>query len=216
MSTPATRTIVTARLRKRNFPHLLMRAWVIYNDWLANASLLGVSTASLQAFLALVQAFDTAQQAASASKDALVMETRNGKAALVVTAIESWETTLQGQCDVSPATARQLIAAGGMFVRGTGRRVKPLLGLSLVAGEPGTVKASANRKLLTGGSRKRTTVNWQTSANGGQTILGTTSTGYVETTFAGVALLSTLWVRVNVMLGTTTGEWSQWVSILVH
>ncbi len=216
MSTSAKRTLVTARLKKSNYPHLLMRAWVIYNDWLANAQLLGTPSPTLPVFLALVQTLDAAQQAASGSKDALVIATRNGKAALVVTAVESWETNLQGQCDTSPAAARQLIAAGGMFVRATGRVEKPLLGLSLVAGEPGTVAASANRKLLTGGSRKRATVNWQTSANGGQTILGTSSTPYVKTTFANVALLSTLYVRVSVTLGKTTGDWSQWVSILVH
>ena len=216
MSTPAKRTFVTARLKKRNYPLLLMRAWAIYRAWLANAQQLGATVASLQAFLALVEAFDAAQQEASASKDPLVMKRRNGKALAVILAVESWQRALQILCDASPAAAEQLIAAGGMFVRGTGRREKPLLGLSLAGGELGTVVARASGKLLTGGSRRRSTTNWQSSGNGGETILGTTSTPTFETTFAGVPLLSTLYVRVSVTLGKTTGEWSPWVSVFVH
>lgn len=216
MNTPAKRIIVTAKLKKKNYPQLLARAWVIYNAWLANAQELGTPAPTLPAFLALVQAFDTAQKAASGSKGALIIQTRNGKALLVITAIESWETFLQGQCDASPEMAGQLIAAGGMFVRGTGKRQKPLLGLSLVSGQPGTVAASANGKLLTGGSRKRPMFNWETSGDAGKTITNAGSTPHVQTTFANVPLLSTLYVRVSVTLGKTTGEWSQWVSVLVH
>jgi hypothetical protein len=99
---------------------------------------------------------------------------------------------------------------------GTGRRNKPLLALGLVAGEPGTVGASANAALLTGGSHKRPTFNWQTGVDGGKTIINGSSTPHANTTFANIALLSTLSVRVSVTLGKTTGDWSQWVTVLVH
>jgi hypothetical protein len=216
MGTSTRMLLVTAKLKKTNYPKLLARAWVIYNAWLANAQALGTPTPSLPAYLALLDAFDGAQHAAAGSKDSLIIETRNAKALLVVMATESWETFLQGLCDASPATAGQLIAAGGMFVRGTGKRVKALLGLSLVPGQPGTVAANANGTLLTGGSRKRPMFNWETSGDGGKTITNGGSTPHVQTTFANVPLLSTLYVRVSVTLGKTTGDWSQWVSVLVH
>ena len=216
MSRTAKRILVTAKLKKTNYPKLLARAWVIYDAWLANAQQLGTPTPSVPAYLVLLQAFDGAQHAAAGSKDALIIETRNAKALLIITAIESWETFLQGQCDANLAMAGQLIAAGGMFVRGTGKRVKPLLGLSLVPGQPGTVAASANGTLLTGGSRKRPTFNWETSGDAGKTVTDGGSTPHVETTFANVPLLSTLYVRVSVTLGKTTGDWSQWVSVFVH
>ena len=216
MSTSAKRVIVTAKLKKKNYPQLLARAWVIYNAWLANAQVLGTPTLSVAAYLVILQAFDGAQHAAVGSRDALIIETRDAKAMLMITAIEGWQAFLQGLCDASPAMAGQLIAAGGMFVRGTGKRVKALLGLSLVPGQPGTVEANANAKLLTGGSRKRPTFNWQTSGDAGKTIANGGSTPHVETTFANIPLLSTLYVRVNVTLGKTTGDWSQWVSVFVY
>jgi hypothetical protein len=68
----------------------------------------------------------------------------------------------------------------------------------------------------TGGSRKRPTFNWQTSGDGGKTIASASSTPHAKATFANLALLSTLSVRVSVTLGSTTSDWSQWVSMLVH
>ena len=65
-------------------------------------------------------------------------------------------------------------------------------------------------------TRKRPTFNWETSVDAGKTIVNGGSTPHVQTTFANVPLLSTLYVRVSVTLGKTTGDWSQWVSILVH
>jgi hypothetical protein len=215
MSMPATRTIATAKLKKKNYPHLSARGWVIYNSWLANGSLLGVPTPSVAAYLLILQAYDTAQHAVSGSKDTLIMETRNAKALLLISAIESWQAFLQGLCDASPEMAGQLIAAAGMFIRGTGKRQKEILELSLVPGQPGTVAADANGKLLTGGSRKRPSFGWQTSSDG-KTVLATSSTSHVETTFTNIPLLSTLYVRVNVTLGKTTTDWTQWMSILVH
>jgi hypothetical protein len=214
MSTSEKRILVTPKLNKKQHVKLLMSAWNIYNAWLANTAQLPTPVPSLVAFLALLQAFDTAQQQAG-SKDKLAIETRNAKALLVVSAIEAWQALLQGACDANPAMATQLIAAGAMFVRGTGKRNKPLIAVSLVPGQPGTVEASANATLLTGGTRQRPTFNWQSSADA-KTIASTSSTPHAETTFPSVPMLSTLYVRVSVTLGKTTSDWSQWVSVLVH
>jgi hypothetical protein len=214
MSTSEKRILVTPKLNKKQHAKLLMSAWNIYNAWLANTAQLPAPAPSLAVFLALLQAFDTAQQQAG-SKEKLAIQTRNAKALLVVSAIEAWQALLQGACDANPAMAVQLIAAGAMFVRGTGKRNKALLALSLVPGQPGTVKASANATLLTGGTRKRPTFNWQSSSDA-KTIAGTTATPHAESTFSNVPLLSILYVRVCVTLGKTTSDWSQWVSVLVH
>jgi hypothetical protein len=215
MSTSERRTLVTPKLNKRKLGQILMRAWSIYNAWLANAAELPVPVPSLAAFLALLQVFDTAQQQ-SDRRDRLAVQTRNAKALLVISAIEAWAALLQGACDASPAQAGQLIAAASMFVRGTGTRSKAILGVSLVPGEPGTVAARANAKLLTGGSRRRPTFNWQTSGDAGKSIASASSTPHAATKFANVPLLSTVCVRVSVTLGQSTGDWSQWVSLLVH
>ena len=73
MSTSAKRDIVTAKLKKKNYPKLSARAWVIYNAWLVNTQQLGTPTLSVAAYLVILQAFDGAQQAAVGSKDALIV-----------------------------------------------------------------------------------------------------------------------------------------------
>jgi hypothetical protein len=215
MSTTEKRILVTAKLKTKHYVLLLSRAWAIYNAWLANAASLPTPAPTLAVFLVLLQAYDTAQNQAS-TRDKLVIQTRNAKALLVISAIGAWEAQIQGACDANPAEAGQLIASGGMFVRGTGKHNKPVLALVLVAGQLGTVGANANATLLTGGSHKRPTFNWQSSGDGGKTITNGSSTPHANTTFENVALLSTLSVRVSVTLGKTTGDWSQWVSVLVH
>ena len=95
---------VTAALKKKNYPHLGARAHAIYSAMLANAAMFPNAVPSLATLIVLVTNFDTAQQAVP-GKAAGAVATRNAKAVLLITGLESEETFVQGLCDASPEHA---------------------------------------------------------------------------------------------------------------
>ena len=215
MSTTLRRIRVTLGLKPKNYPYLLARAKAIYNAMLANSSIFPNPTPSMAVLLVLITNFDVAQQATSTKAKGTV-PTRNAKGALVVTALESEETYVQGLCDASPEQALELISSAAMLVADAPEHDKVLLQAKLVPGQPGSVQLVANASMLTGGSKKRPTFNWSGSVDGGKTWSISQSTPHANTVFPNIPLGSTLFVRVSVTLGKVTGEWSQQVSILVQ
>jgi hypothetical protein len=215
MTTTLRRIRVTLGLKPKNYPHLLARAKAIYNAMLANANLFPNPTPTMAVLLALITSFDSAQQA-TATKAKGTAPARNAKAALVVTALESEETYVQGLCDASPEQAVELIASAAMLAADVPEHDKVLLASKLIPGQPGSVQLVANASMLTGGSRKRPTFNWTGSIDGGKTWPYSQSTPHANTVLASIPLGSTLQVRVSVTLGKVVGEWSQPVSIVVQ
>jgi hypothetical protein len=212
MATTLRRIRVTAALKVKNYPHLQLRAWAIYNAMLANAASFPNPSPSLAALLALVTSFELAQQA-TVTRAKGTVPARNAKAALVVTALESEVTMVQGLCDANPEQAEQLIANAGMVAMDIPDHDKQFLEPTLTT-TAGTVHLAVNMKMLTGGSRKRPTVNWQSSPDG-KTWTNQQSTPLGDTDIPNLPMMAEAWFRVSVTLGKVTGVWSQSVSIFV-
>jgi len=216
MTTPTAKRIrVTAALKRKNYPHLLMRAHAIYNGMAGTPALFPSPIPSMAGLLPLLTAFDTAQQA-TLTKAKGTTQTRNLTALPLITALESEVTYIQGLCDESPEQALKLIAAAGMVAVNSPSHAKAILQTKLVPAIPGTALLVANATLLVNGSKKRPTFNWQSSIDGGKTIVNLPSTPHADTEVANLPLLTTVAFRVSVTLGKVTGEWSQWVTLFVH
>ena len=215
MTTNLRRPRVTLGLRPRKYAELLARAQAIYNAMLANAALFPNANPAMAVLLVLITNFDVAQQA-TATKAKGTIATRNAKAALLVTGLESEENYVQGLCDANPEQALELIEKSGMILAETPGHEKPLLDARLVDGAPGMVHLIANAKLLLGGSAKRPTFNWSWSIDGGKTWNASPSTPHANTDIGNLPLLASAAFRVSVTLGKITGEWSQVVTVLVH
>ena len=192
-----------------------MRGHAIYNGMFGSEALFPSPTPSMAVLLPLLTAFDSAQQA-TLTKAKGTTQTRNLTALPLITALESEVTYVQGLCDENPEQALRLIAAADMVAVNRPSHAKALLQSKLVPAVPGTVLLFANAKLLVNGSKKRPTFNWQSSLDGGKTILNLPSTPHADTEVANLPLLTTVAFGVNVTLGKVTGEWSQWVTLFVH
>lgn len=206
---------VTLGINKRNYPQLLARSKAIYNAMVVNATLFPNAAPPMATLLVLITNFDTAQQA-TANKAKGTVPVRNAKAALLVTALESEETYVQGLCDASPEQAMELISAAGMQAKKAPLHDKAILQAKLVAGQPGAVQLIGNAALLCAGSKKRPTFNWQSSVDGGKSWATAPSTPHADTVITNLPLGVTAELRVSVTLGKVTGDWSQAVAILVH
>jgi hypothetical protein len=206
---------VVLRLKPRNYPYLLVRAQAVYNAMLENASLFPDPDPSLAELLTLVTSFSVAQQA-TRMRTMGAVETRNAKAALLITALEDEAQMVQGLCDASPEMAMVYITGAAMFAADPPIHGKELLAATLVPGSPGTAELEANAKMLLGGSRARATFHWQSSPNGGGTITDLKSTPLGNTRVVNLPLLADAWFRVSVTIGEVDSEWSPWVKVFVH
>ena len=215
MTTAIRRIRVSLGLKPQNYPWLLLRAHAIYTAMMANPVLFPNPTPTMAILLTLLTAFDVAQQA-TITRAKGTIAARNAKAALLVTALESEETYVQGLCDASPEQAPELIDGAAMFAKAIAQHDKAILEASLILATPGLVQLDANAKMLLAGSRKRPTFNWQSSPDGGKTIVTLPSTPHAKTFVPNMPMLADAWFRASVTLGTTTSEWTQWVKIFVH
>ena len=116
---------------------------------------------------------------------------RNAKRDALCTAIEQERVYVLSLCVANPEQAQALILAAGMHVAAIGDHSKALLGVLLVAGQPGRVMLKANRKLLTAGrGAKLSQINWRYTVDGGKTYV-TSTTPLAKTTLTGLPSMTT-------------------------
>jgi hypothetical protein len=203
---------------KKNVPGVQHRSMAMYNGILASAAMLVSPTITMVAFLALITALAGAQDAVTGTKAKGSGTLRNTKRDAVWSAMESLRAYVQGLADTLNAeNAAAMIEAAGMLVAGVPGHQKAVLAATLTT-TPGDVHLEANVSLLKGpaAASKKALVNWQMSANGGQTWTDLHATPYASTDVPGLTLMSTYSFRASVTIGKVTGAWSQAVSLLVH
>jgi hypothetical protein len=213
--TTVTRPRATFGVTKSNSAGVLARAKAMYTAIMAAIAMFPSPTISMAAFLALIEAFETAQQATT-TRARGTSKARNTKRNAAWTAMESLRTYVQGLADqLTPDPAAALIEAAGLLVASKRAHVKPVLQAKLTT-TAGLVQLIANASILLGKtSRKKATFHWQWSADG-KTWSSAPSTPYARTEIPGLALMTTYTFRVSVTIGKATGEWSQPVGLLVH
>jgi hypothetical protein len=214
MSTQA-KPKATLDVRKTNIAKLLARAKLIYNAiLLAILTLFASTPITPPALLLLIEALDTAEQAAGTKAKGLAA-VRNGKRDALWTALMTLKAFVQGIADlVTPEAAIGIIEAAGMVVGRVPIRAKAILEAKLAAPGSGIVHLLCNATLLVGKSRKKTTFGWEWSLDG-KTWTNAGTTAYASTLVPGLTLGSTYWFRVSATVGKVQGEWSQSVSLLV-
>jgi hypothetical protein len=143
---------------------------------------------------------------------------RNVQLRILVGLLEAEVLYVQSIADASatPDQAAATIEAAGLTVALVGQYAKPVLAAKQGA-VPGGVILEANKRILTGGSQKKSFFNWSYTADGGKTWLALPSTPKVTTSLANLVPLSTYGFRVSLTSSDgIPGEWSQPVFFIVH
>jgi hypothetical protein len=201
---------------KVNNAGVLARAKIMYAAFIAAVASFPSPTVTMAAFLALIQAFEDAQEATSAKTRGLAT-IRNAKRNDVWSAMETLRAYVQQIADTMlPAKAAVLIESAGLLVAGMGAHGKPILQAKLMAN--GVVHLIANAKLLTGGKRSRNvTFNWSWSSDGGKTWNTVASTPLADTLIPNLTPMTPPYqFRVAVTVSRTTGAWTDAVNLAVH
>ena len=136
---------------------------------------------------------------------------------ILVGMLESQQSYVQGIATSVPADqAVATIEAAGLSVALVGPRTKAILAVTQ-GPQSGTAILDAYSAALTGGKRRKTFFNWQSTADGGATFVNLPSTPKSKTSIADLTPLRTYGVRVSVTHPDgTVGEWSQIVSFLAR
>jgi hypothetical protein len=201
---------------KVNNPGVLARAKIMYAAILLAIASFPSPPIAMAAFLALIQAFDTAQEATSSGTKGLAT-IRNAKRNTVWNAMESLRAYVQMIADTMlPANAAVLIESAGLLVSGVGAHPKPILQAKLMA-TPGAVLLIASYKLLVGKKSKNVTFNWLVSGDGGKTWSTVPSTPLADTLIPNLTpQLTPYQFKVSVTISRVTGPWTDAVSLVVH
>jgi len=199
---------------RKSVPKLLTRSRTIYTCMSSATAEFPAPTPTMAVFGGQVQALDTAQLAMT-TRAAGTRATRDAKAGIVVSSLESLLQYVQGLCDASPSQATTLIAAAGMQALQRGTHAKPVLGAK-VGILPGSVALAANRSLLVGATRAACVFAWEYSADGGKTWVATTPTSAARTVVTGLPSATSVTFRVSASTTKIPGAWSQVVTLLVH
>jgi hypothetical protein len=201
---------------KSNALGVLLRAKIMYAAIVAAIALFPSPTVTMAAFLLLIEALETAQDATTTKTKGLA-SLRNTKRDAVWTAMESLRIYIQGLADVVTAeNAAALIEAAGLLVAGRSSHPKAILQSQLTS-TPGVVHLIANATILVGkSSRKNVTFNWAWSLDGGKTWTLAASTPLADTFVPNLTPMTSYLFRVSVTVSRVTGDWSQPVGLLVH
>jgi hypothetical protein len=201
---------------KNEIPGVLARAHTMYLAFVAAAAAFVALPIGMDAFLALIQALESAQKAMARGKS--LAGARNSKRNDLWTAMLSLRTYVQGLAAAATHDdAIKIILAAGLLVAKVGGHQKPVLQAMLTTTQ-GRVLLKANRKLLIGtkGRSRSITFRWQVSTDGGKTWTSLEATPYASTEATGLALMTEHRFRVSVVIGKTPGDWSEEVKLLVH
>jgi hypothetical protein len=202
---------------KREIPGVLLRALAMYDGFMNNVGSFSSPTITMVAFLALITALQTAQQAVKGTNAKGAAALRDTKRDALWTAMESLRTYVQGLADVlSAQAAASLIQSAGLVVWEVGTHEKAIISAALTT-TLGTVHLEANASLLVGpaDAAKKCMFNWQVSTNG-TTWTDLHGTPLASTDVTGLTPMTNYMFRVSVTIGTVTGAWSQPVGLLVH
>jgi hypothetical protein len=200
----------------KNIPELLTQAWLVYNSMSAKPTVYPAPNPALTVLLTAIQALEDAQKATIATKSVALTKARDAKAEALTLQLETELAYVQGLADASPSEAESLITGAGFALPKVPVHTKPLLVLKLGAA-PGTIVAYVNvTKLVGRGVRKKVTINWQVSVDGGKTWANAPSTPLAEAELLGLPLMTTVYVRVSATVAKVAGAWSEPVNILVH
>ncbi|HTB74932.1 MAG TPA: hypothetical protein VK762_16900, partial [Polyangiaceae bacterium] len=141
---------------RQHSPGVLSRAKIMYTAILAAIAQLPNLPITMAAFLALIQALDTAQGNMKAKPRGLA-SVRDTKRDDVWTAMQTLRTYVQSLADaLSAPEATALIELAGLLVAGVPNHIKPFLEAKPTT-LPGVVRILANAGLLVGSSSKKTT-----------------------------------------------------------
>ena len=207
---------VVLKVSRKKVPALLQKSKAVYNAMSAASSTFTNCNPALPVLLGLVQAYDTAAQAATTRGKGLAAA-RDLKGDALASALESERCSVQILIDDNPEQAQTLAELAGMNVATVTTRAKALLAVTLGI-VSGTVTLVASRKLLKQGRGKAplTIINWRYTPDGGKTFIQVPSTPTVKTTITGLAanVLHGFQVCLTDSAGTT--DWSPVVSVLVR
>jgi hypothetical protein len=163
-------------------------------------------TVALAAFLVLIQNLEAAQNESKSRAKGLA-SARDAERDALWTAMLSLQTNVQTLADKLPAgQAIALIESAGLLVAGVGKHAKALIAATMTT-TSGLVRIVANAKLLTDGTKKRVTFNWQWSLDQ-KTWNNMPSTPHAETELASCTPMTMYWFRVSVTISKKTGAWS--------
>ncbi len=216
MSAKSPRPRATLGVTKNNVLGVLARAKIIYAAMVAAVAMFPSPTVAMAAFLALIQALDTAQEATTSRAKGLA-SARDAKRDAVWTAMEILRAYVQGLSDaLTPNNGVALIEAAGLLVAGSPAYAKAVLQAKLTP-TPGTVHLVANASILIGGKRsKSVTFHWQWSSDNGKTWNDAGSTPLADTLVPNLTLMTQYQFRVAATVSRSTGAWSQPVGLVVH
>jgi hypothetical protein len=188
---------------KKKLVAVLARAQVMYNALLAAAAILGVPPVTAAAFLVLINAVVSAQQNVTA-KIRGAATPRNTKRDALWTSMGTLRKLLEGvpQGFYAPLTPETRLARSENSGVSRASRTGTRGGRGQEAPETpwNTLYQS----------------NWQSTIDGGKTIVTLPSTPKGTTVLSNLTPLTTVGVRVSLTNGEGTGDWSQFVSILVQ
>jgi hypothetical protein len=204
---------------KTDIPHLIPRAQSMHDGMAADLATYANANPPLPAFQTLILNVSAAQQVVKTRVVGAAAK-RNTQRDLLFTAMGTQCAYIRSLAAASPGNAVALIQNAGLLVVEFTPIHKPLLGLKL-GKQSGVVLATANVGLLLAaasslkpyGSRF---FNWQSTIDGGKTMVNLPTTPTGKTTISNLPPLTTLGVRVSLTNGEGPGPWSQLVTILVQ
>ena len=206
------RILVILGLKKRNYPHLLARAWAIYNAFLAKPALF--VTINVALLLTKIQALEAAQKAI-ATKTMGTIPARNLAAGVLITSLETARALVQELVDANPDHGTLIVESAAML--SSHLRVFSKAVLAATQAKPsGLVHLVANVGVLTADIKGKVLFNWEYSNDGGKSWLTATSTPHGTTNLAGLTPMVMYSFRTCVTDQNNTTPWSQVVTLLVR
>ena len=203
-----------ARMNPKSAVSVLARVYAINTGMGKAPAVYSAPVPPLTTLMAQAAKVSTAQQLA-ATRAPGAAAARDVQLAVLAGMVETECSYTQTLCDAAPDQAVAIAEGGGFVVAASSARYKALLKVVL-ATAPGTVHLDANATVLAGKKRGQTCFHWEWTPDGGKTVISAPSTPHAKTTIASLPPLTTVGFRVNMTNRKGTGEWSQWVTILIH
>jgi hypothetical protein len=152
-------------------------------------------------------ALNTAETAVKARTQGTVAA-RNVAKGNLVTALHSGKSYVQGKADANPAHGQAIIESSGLAVRKTTIRQK-----AVFAAKPGAVSGTV--KLTAKVVARRSSYEWDWSADGGKTWTSLPATLQAKTTVVNLPVGANASFRFRAVTKEGEGDWSQIVTLLV-
>jgi hypothetical protein len=201
-------------LKKTNIPHTLTLAKLIYSALVANAAQFPALPVTAAQLLALITALEDAQLAVKRSKN--LAPARDRKRDELVTALEQIQSYVQLLCDANPEQAGALIKAAALKQALYTPPDRPMIKLKLTVASGGVILKANASALKVGKRAKAVTYNWQSTGDGGKTIVNQTPTPVSKTTITGLTSLTEYGFRVCVTDSNGQGPWTDWFHVMVR